>query len=457
MKPSIALIHPYWDFWASAVPGDLLADKNRLLEEATAVLANDFEIVASVLLSNPLEGAAVAETCANLDAIVVISSMAVPPATGMAVLEGLSKVPIVIWTVCANESLPDDFSHSDITTDGATVGTPMLGSALSRIDRPFDLVVSTVTEAGNIRAAVRRAAAAGRTRRAHIVRIGKPIPGFTTVEAPSGALSGFGPTMVEVAPVELAQRMSSISLERADEILDQIKEEFNIADNVDQIALLRAARTEASLRDIVAENNAFAGALNCHVSSLRPDPAFGIAPCLALGRMTSDGIPWTCTGDILTSVAMLVVQSLGHPSLYHEIEALDNIRNEAILANSGEHDIRLRGKKDPDLVPNVWYEHDPLTAPCARFSLPAGPASLVAFVYAPEPRFVVAEGVFTGGEMPKTGTPNAGFRFASGEVREAWARWAQAGVLHHSVATNAHIADDVKIVAHHLGASFWRI
>jgi L-arabinose isomerase len=197
--------------------------------------------------------------------------------------------------------------------------------------------------------------------------------------------------------------------------------------------------------------------VNCHVAELRPDPGFGIAPCLALGRLTSEGYPFTCTGDLVTAIAMLAVQALGLPTLYHEVEALDHDHDEAILANTGEYDRRLCGDSAIDVVPNIWFEHDPINAPCARFSIPPGPASLVGFVFGPKPRFVVAEGVFTGRESPQTGTPNAGFRFSSGTVGPTWARWAQAGVVHHSAATNAHVADRIEAIAHHLGAEFVRV
>jgi len=35
------------------------------------------------------------------------------------------------------------------------------------------------------------------------------------------------------------------------------------------------------------------------------------------------GKPFTCTGDILTAVAMLTTKRLGAAALYHEIEAID--------------------------------------------------------------------------------------------------------------------------------------
>ena len=195
-----------------------------------------------------------------------------------------------------------------------------------------------------------------------------------------------------------------------------------------------------------------AGVINCHVPELRLDPGAGVAPCLALGRLTSRGVPFTCSGDVVTSVAMLAVRALGHPTLYHEIEAVDFVSDEVLLANTGEHDLGLCSGR-PRLGANLWYESDPVTGPCASFGVDAGPASLVALTLTPAgPRWVVADGAFTGRDAPLTGTPHAGFRFASGHVERAWPRWAAAAVTHHSVATNARLSEDIQLVSMHLGA-----
>jgi L-arabinose isomerase len=454
MRLSVAVIHPYWDFWESSVAGSLRADRSALLQRASDHLAGEFDVVASALVSSSAEASATLQDCAAADAIVIISSMAVPPSTGMALLSVLPGTPVVIWAVSDADSLPAGFSHSDITSQGATVGAPMLASALARAGRPFDLVVSTLETPARIDGAVRSAAAAGRVRQARVLSIGEHIPGYTTVVPPAGTIEGLGPTIVHVKPEDLVRLTSEVPERTVGEFTAQVTAQFAIDTSVDSRALDQVVRAEAALRTLISQNRASAGALNCHVAALRPNADFGVAPCLALGRLTTEGIPWTCTGDVLTAIAMLAVQSLGHPTLYHEIEAVDHTTNEAILANTGEHDLRLLGEDQAELVPNVWYPNDPLAAPCARFSIPLGPASLVGFVYAPEARFVVAEGAFTGRTSPATGTPNAGFRFASGPVGEAWARWGRAGVLHHSAATNAHVATEIERLAHHMGVSF---
>ena len=148
---------------------------------------------------------------------------------------------------------------------------------------------------------------------------------------------------------------------------------------------------------------------------------------------------------------MLTVQSLGLPTLYHEIEAVDYEIDEVVLANTGEHDLRLCGSSRPILAPDSWYTGDPLPSACALFSIPPSAASLVGFAPLDGLRWIVADGEFTGSSYPRTGTPNAGFRFGSGHVSGAWPRWLQSGVVHHSAATNVHLGDAVSRIAFHLG------
>lgn len=452
--PSILAIHPYWSFWESSVPGDLRRDRQEFLDEAVAVLSRSADVVRAVLLPDPQDAPAALADLPAVDAVVVVASMAVPPATGMAALDLVPGVPVVVWAVSRRRGLSEDFSHSDVTTEGSTVGGPMIASALARAQRRFTVLASTLEDPGAIGDEVVAAVAAGRLGRARLLRIGAAQPGYTTVVPPVGTPALPGLEVVDLLPAEFARRVQAVDRADISRTVSAIAAESRVSPDVDPIGLDRAAAAEVVLREALEQTGCVAGMINCHDAALRPSPEFGIAPCLALGRLTSDGMPFTCTGDVLTSVAMLAVQSLGHPSLYHEVEALDHDRDEAILANSGEHDRRLCSDPLMDVAPNAWYAHDPVTAPCARFSIEAGPAALVAFVYAPTPRFVVAEGTFTGRRSPATGTANAGFRFSSGPVGEAWARWAAAGVTHHSAATNAHVADEIARVARHLGVEF---
>jgi L-arabinose isomerase len=216
----------------------------------------------------------------------------------------------------------------------------------------------------------------------------------------------------------------------------------------------RTLRAACALEDLVDRHRLDAGAINCHLPEIRFGPEVGIAPCFALGRQTSRGIPWTCAGDVVTAIAMLTVKLLGGAAQYHELESLDYETGELVVASSGEHDLAFAGER-PRLIRNLWYDQDPHCGACACFAAPAGAATLVGFtqVDAPAPafRYVVAAGEFTRSGWPRVGTPYAAFRFGSGPAVEAWTRWCRAGANHHSAATPGDYAGAVACVAEFLG------
>lgn len=450
-RPTVLVVHPYWDFWESSVVDDLRADRRALLQQAIAVLSPWAEVRDAGLVSNPDEAAVAADVVGPADAVVVVCSMAVPSATGMAFLDRVPGLPVLLWALSRQDTIDASFSHGRITTDGAPVGTPMLASALARQGRRFRVVCSSIEDSTGIEAEVTSAAAAGRLARARILVVGEPIPGYTSVVPERSDSAPFAPAQFDVPAVEFAKRVADVDQDAVRRAHEQLSQEYSVADDVDPVGMRRALATQVVLRSLVDQHGCIAGALNCHAPGLRPSADFGIAPCLALGRLTSEGVPFTCTGDLLTAVAMAAVQSLGLPTLYHEIEAIDYVTDEVVLSNSGEFDRRLCPTPTVPLVRNVWYEQDSINAPCATFTIPAGPATLVGFAHAPDARFIVAEGSFTGRSYPQTGMPNAGFRFDSGNVASAWPRWAAAGSLHHSAATNARIGERIQAVADHLG------
>ncbi len=442
----IGVVNPYWDFWASAVERDFAADRRDLAEKAATTLGQFAELAWGVTVQPGDDVAALAgDLDRDVEAIVVVSTMAASPGTLLDFLAAFPGVPVVLWAAHLGRAVDRDLTHEGITLRGGTVGLPMIGAAFTRAGRPYDVVVGELTEAAAIGDAVRRACAAGRVRGSRLGVIGGTIPGYEWARVADADLERLGVEVIAQTPAEFAD------LVRAAPAPEDLTAGFTLDEGVDAAALTNALRYTAALADWVSEERLSAGTINCHVAELRLASGFGSAPCFALGRSTSAGVPWTCTGDSATSLAMLLVASLGAPTLYHEIEAVDEETGEAILANSGEHDSRFAGATPKRIIVNPWFPREPATA-SALFSIAAGPASLVAVVSRPEGlAVVVAEGRFTERTAPDSGTMNAAFEFGSGAVDEAWERWALAGVGHHSCATDRHIADDLEAVSRHLG------
>ncbi len=502
----VAAVSPYWTFWEASAGGSALReDRQRLLTDAVSFLQNSsgaredlddldkmdtlnkmnprgtINVICTGLLDSPEGATALAESITgdrdtqnpdpqnsdpqnsdpqNLDVIVVMICMAAPPTHSLAFLDRFANTPVVIWAVQRSRNIRAEFDASDITSAGTAVGTPQLTNMLARVGRPHEIVVGALEDDechARLRHAVRLAAVASNLRQARIGRVGQPPEGYVCVDTEPEALRGAtGICLVDVPPAELSRRWRAVNSADVERLRAEAEATAEVAVKWDT-AGRRSLAAAAALETLDEELGLAAGAMNCHVPELRFGSEVGVTPCYGLGRETSRGIPWTCAGDVLTAVAMLVGKQLGGAALYHEVEVIDFDTEEVAIANSGEHDLHWcpPGHR-PRLQPNPWYAADPLTGACMWFELPPGPASLIGFTpHADEPsgyRFIVAEGAITERYLPQSPTVGGVFRFAGDAgVAESWRAWAAAGVNHHSCCSPGHLAVDVATVARYLG------
>lgn len=455
LRTRLAVLHPYWDFWAESTPFDLERSREQLLATAADRIRPHGDVVWTGLV-DLTRVPHVRDQLAALqpDVVVVVQSMATPPAVTTEVLDAVPGAVVVVWVLRSAGSVRADFDHADITAEGATVGTPMLTSVLVRNGRPFDLITQHLTHPeldGTLATVLSAATAAASLRWARIGRVGHPIAGYDCVDLdPDQLRRSVGATVVPIEPAEVLERYQAVAETDVDDLVARIAGDHQVEADVTTDELRRAARSWRALDTLAEAHQLDTGAFNCHVPEIRLGSDIGIAPCFALGCATSAGIPWTCAGDVVTAVAMLAAKRLGAAALYHELEAFDDESGTFVIANSGEHDRALAPSDVPALGANPWYPGPPRSL-CARLTAGAGPASLLGFVQLEGThRFVVAPGEFVAGGYPSTGTANAAFRFADPDAAAAWRRWCLAGVNHHAVATGGAMLEAVRRMAGHL-------
>ena len=262
------------------------------------------------------------------DVLLVIQSMAVPPAYTTALIDAFPEVAVVVWAVHGDRTLPDSFDHSDITVGGATVGTSQLAGALARRGRTWNPIVGPLGDDAtheSLGRALVAAAVSTRLRRARIGLVGVPQDGYECVECDSDALAAAtGMVIVRIQPDAFRAGYVDASAERVSEIERDTRAAFDVDPQAEHdSSLVRSVRCAVALEELARRERLDAGAMNCHVPEIRFASEPGIAPCLALGRETSRGAPWTCTGDVPTAIAMLTAKWLGAATLYHELESID--------------------------------------------------------------------------------------------------------------------------------------
>jgi L-arabinose isomerase len=462
-RPRVGVILPYWTLWEHTAGATFRADRMALARSVAGELADTVDPVAVVEIASGDDGAAVGRQLAehDVDLVLVLQTMAVPPAWTMAAVDSLPGVPVVIWALHETGTVVRGFDHGSITTQGATVGAPMLSNLLSRAGRAFELVLARRSDpagVARVREALRLAGIARGIGRSRLGRIGRPVDGYAHVDVDDVALrAATGIELVAVDPDEVVERFRAIADSDVRALEAEVRRDWQFEGDPSPDSVDRSLRAALALEAVADAYDLDGGAFNCHVPQFRFGEPIGIAPCWGLGRLTTAGRPFTCTGDIVTAVAMLTTKRLGGAAVYHEIEAIDYESGEVVIANSGEHDLAwLAPGTIPRLRPNDWFcGKDPHCGVCAAFEPAPGPATLVGFTPHPDARggfrYVVARGALTTRTFPETGTVNGAFRFTDGPVEAAWARWAGAGVNHHSSATPGDLSGEVAAIARHLG------
>lgn len=459
-EPTAAVLAPYWNFWEASVGTRFRSDREQLLSTVVEQLVEQgVKVPWHGLIDSPPAGidAAIAVEALEVDVVIIAQTMAAPPSHAMAALERLEK-PLIVWGIQNSTSIPDDFNQSHITSLGATVGTPMLTNVLQRTGRVYELHLSAVGDVSaleRVEGLVRAGSTASRLSTSRMARIGEPIPGYACVDVADDLLhDAIGVDVVRVEPEAIRERFHQVADRDLDRRTAETNRQFDVRSDSDA-DLRRSLRLALALESLDDELSINFGAMNCHVPEIRFDADIGVTPCFGLGQETSRGIPYTCSGDVLTAVAMFVGRSLSGAALYHEIEAVDFETGEVALANSGEHDLGWCGAGTrPRVEQNAWFRGDPHTGVSARFELSEGHATLIGFTEHPDEasgfRFIIAEGQISGRALHSSPTVGGLFRFESGPVGAAWERWANAGVNHHSAVCPGHLARQVRAVANYL-------
>jgi len=393
----------------------------------------------------------------DVDAIVLLVSMAFPPGPLDQLLEQHPDLPVVVCAFDDDFAIGPDFSHASIAARGATVGTPMIASALTKRGRHFELTIVSASDTPSQHHLVEvsvAACAAGKLRASVVGRLGRPQGGYTHVDASAATVAGaLGIEVRDYSPGAFAERYREAAHDEVAAEADSWAASLEPGASTEDAGYQATVRAAVGIKALVERERLDAGVMNCHVDAIRLGSEIGIAPCFALGCSTSAGVPWTCTGDTLTAVAMLLTQLLSHSSLYHELEMIDLDTGRLVVANTGEHDEAWLRAGEFTLQRNVWFDDiDERSGFVVRQSLAPGPATLVAVVPdGPSLKVVSAEGEVTEDAYPLVGAVNGAFRFTLSPAQETWTRWVRAGVTHHSALGRGHLGARLQIVCDYAG------
>ncbi len=398
----------------------------------------------------------------GIDVAVVVTTIAVFASIPWAALRELSAAPILIWNVQQIESVTQGYSMVEIVRNTGQIGTQALANTLLREGRPFK-VVTGVEHSAQMRERLRRLFGVVRTalalRSARLLAVGEGFPGMTDIAMDESYLSKHLGASV--------QRISSAELTRAYVTADsgrvgREQEELSLASGVRDLTadeMERSVRLSVALQSLVDEHGADAGSVNCHMGNCLRNLEIGIAACYSLGVQNSRGRPFTCTGDLPTALAMLLLKNLTGVAMYTEVQVMDEKRQAVVIANSGEGEEQIRhAGARCRVIGNTNFKGVHGRGASFVYSLKPGPATLVSLTPTPNGtkpfRVIVAEGEILDEPLPDAGALAGFFRFRGTTLHDGYTRWLEAGPVHHAATSTGHWAAKIRDVGEMLNFEF---
>lgn len=445
----IGLISVYFPLFDDVMPADFRKERELAAGEFAETLRAEFDVLYPGLLTSEEDGSRVNATfrAERLDAIVFAPSMAAPPSFALVALEGLDA-PVVVWNAPAGGRLGDDITQADATANSTQVGSVMLANVLVRTGRPFVAVTASLDDRAGLDRllrTVRGAAAATALRGAIALRIGDPIPGYADVEATSEQLASLGVSERRVSIEELNEAFRQASPARPNHW-------HGSADP-------RSTRLAGALADLVERHRASLGTVNCHGDWLRFNPEIGICACLGVSLLTGRDVPFSCTGDQPTALALLIARRLSGRALYCEFYAPELDTGLMLLAAGGEGDPAWADASGVRIEANHHYPGLKGAGAAIAFDLEPRPATVISLspISSSGWRLVWATGEIVETRYRRMGGPNAMFQFDTGPSNQVATSWIESGATHHNALALGRLDDEIPVVAGALGVEAVRV
>jgi L-fucose isomerase-like protein len=427
VKTRIALAGLQMPLLGNQVKSGQTANPEVFINQVIGLLNVHVDVVVSGIVNSPelAEEICNATESASVDLVVLVAMGAVSP--DWAIKTVGKKLPIVIWDVSTGVHLSHNADQNVAHEDTSTVGAVMIGGGLRLAGREFVIIAKSVDDnLSPVLEAIFFASVASRMKHINIARIGGTIPGYITIQNAAENLTAVGVGISDVSKEELATSFQ--------------EEQRDIGSKGDASVSL-----DNAIMKIASKLKADAIAINCHSSFLRDNNDIGIAACLT----STNGIPFSCTGDVATAWLLVLVSELANTALYLEPYSVDDELEAVFLANCGIGQKSMARSGSWKEIPTQFYPGVNGRGTAISMAVEPGAATYVAV----RPSLnswdvLIFEGEVLIDNLPNFGGAYAYFKPSSMTHREMTGRLATEGVVHHGALGLGHFEKSIrKLVA----------
>ncbi len=451
----VAIVGTFVDFYRDIA--NVSEEKHRLFEDACLQMSRRVEVISSDWVNTESVASAVNEKLkeSSPDVLILIPLVAVFGGLSAGVVRDL-RCPVIIWNLQPDLRVSPDYDLTTLIRNSGSLGLSALANTMARSGQTFRALVSCA-ESTSVDEGMNRLLAELRT--AHVLRkatigvIGSTFSQMTDIALDTRSFEKeFGVRFVTISKEELTARVRAVSRENLKAARAELNSRFKTdsirAEEIDRSLLLHVA-----LCQIARQYRLSACAINCHGGNCLQNEEIGVTACYAASLLTTGGCPVSCTGDLPTAIALLVLKTLTGVSQYVEIDFLDFENDSLLLANGGEGDLNMAAST-PYVVGNQNFSGVHGHGASFDFCPQEGSATLLSYTPThgnPKGRFVLTEGEVTPLSLGRLRLYHQRFRFSHSSARKGFESWCEAGAVHHAALGLGHWSPEIKTVGKTMG------
>ncbi len=364
-------------------------------------------------------------------------------------------VPVIVWNTQLVDEFPEGADFDLIMVNSGMCGLPELTSSLLRASREFFLVTGALDDAKAMERMdelIRAARARARLANAKVGLIGTPYEGMTDMMQDNFAvMETFGATCWPIGHDEVIDAFQRVTDAQAKAVIDEQKAKGRKIE-VDAATMLRSARLAAALEAVVKEGGYDAVAEWDQV--WLSDERIGVIPFFGSSRMVESHVPFTCEGDVMRALAMLVLEEVAGHATFLEHYILDYKRDLMFNSHDGHGN---PGLADPAhgvrVVPTIYYKGVHGFGASYNYSYRPGEVTLFSIGNTGSGRFhfVSSQGEFQPMHPRDISAPQTFFRWEGGSVADFSERWLSGAPSHHHAAAYGRLGSVLAAAGRMLG------
>ena len=436
------------DLYIRALPG-LQERLNEFVEEVVAELQSEgLEVFSTAAVNN---GQLAAEACKKLesediDLLIVALAPYCPSGILAPVLEKVSR-PVLLWPAQKMFSLePERYDKDTTLLNHGVHGVQDLANVLGKSDKAFGVIHGHLRQKefrDELDCWVRAGRAICAMSSANPLQVGGHFDDMLDLQIGEDEFvkkMGLKPRVV--SQDKFSQLLGNISEGDIKRCIERYRVTFDIADDVDDALLSKAAKGESALRTVMSKENSFACGLN--FLALCNDERIADGLHVAASILMQEGFGYAGEGDWVTATMVYGMQEGFGAASFSEIFSVGYADNRLVLRHWGEGNFAMARAK-PKLVRSEFIDKNKAEFAVVDFEFESGDATLINLnsTAGGQGQLISICGCITDDSLPKAPGPRAVFKPVSADVRELLSEYAYCGGSHHLALVKG---DGVKVL-----------